>query len=72
ALESRVRENRLHGSEGGAANARPYPYPPITNALRRRRDVEVNDLQRGREIKRCGRCHGFVERFSSERVFKKE
>jgi Rhodopirellula transposase DDE domain len=24
ALESRVRENRLHGSEGGAANARPY------------------------------------------------
>ena len=25
-LESRVRENRLHGSEGGAAHARPYPY----------------------------------------------
>jgi hypothetical protein len=24
--ESRVRENRLHGSEGGAVNARPYPY----------------------------------------------
>ena len=22
--ESRVRENRLHGSEGGAANDRPY------------------------------------------------
>jgi hypothetical protein len=21
-----VRENRLHGSEGGAANTRPYPY----------------------------------------------
>ncbi len=21
-----MRENRLHGSEGGAANARPYPY----------------------------------------------
>ena len=25
-LESRVRENCLHGSEGGAVNARPYPY----------------------------------------------
>jgi hypothetical protein len=23
-----VRENRLHGSEGGAAHARPYPYVP--------------------------------------------
>ena len=24
--ESRVRENCMHGSEGGAVNARPYPY----------------------------------------------
>lgn len=26
ALESRARENRTHGSEGGAVHARPYPY----------------------------------------------
>ncbi len=25
-----MRENRLHGSEGGAANARPYPYLKAT------------------------------------------
>nr|VFK14196.1 MAG: hypothetical protein BECKLPF1236A_GA0070988_101022 [Candidatus Kentron sp. LPFa] len=25
-LENRVRENRTHGSEGGAGQTRPYPY----------------------------------------------
>ena len=33
--ESRVRENRLHGSEGGAANARPYPYHAGRNVSKR-------------------------------------
>jgi len=27
-----VRENRLHGSEGGAVNARPYPYRPVIDS----------------------------------------
>lgn len=37
ALESRARENRTHGSEGGAVYARPYPYCHTSLAGRRKR-----------------------------------
>jgi hypothetical protein len=40
ALESRVRENRLHGSEGGAANDRPYPYQELKDC----RSIESRSL----------------------------
>ena len=30
-----MRENRLHGSEGGAANARPYPYQKARLGVRK-------------------------------------